>query len=251
MDNFMDKISQKLNSQDMIRANAAADAAEMENLENQVAVFKEQIEKYDDCLQEMRKLNLKNMESAQGVQNLAEQASEKLEKTVGEVESASVSRIQQTSDLSIAGIRQTSDASIAGIKQTSDMSIAGIQQTSDASIAGINQAVAQSLAKIAEIKDNSDNDNLEKITEAVSGLLTKQDEAFKNLEDFLHTDNVKVYRNVQAAMIEELEKQTTELKEAQEKAANGTKIILPFAIITMILSLANLGILAVQILGLF
>ena len=229
MDNFMDKISQKLNSQDMIRANAAADAAEMENLENQVAVFKEQIEKYDDCLQEMRKLNLKNMESAQGVQNLAEQASEKLEKTVGEVESASVSRIQQTSD----------------------MSIAGIQQTSDASIAGINQAVAQSLAKIAEIKDNSDNDNLEKITEAVSGLLTKQDEAFKNLEDFLHTDNVKVYRNVQAAMIEELEKQTNELKEAQEKAAKGTKIILPFAIITMILSLANLGILAVQILGLF
>ena len=41
------------------------------------------------------------------------------------------------------------------------------------------------------------------------------------------------------------------LKEAQEKAAKGTKIILPFAIITMILSLANLGILAVQILGLF
>ena len=28
MDNFMDKISQKLNSQDMIRANAAADAAD-------------------------------------------------------------------------------------------------------------------------------------------------------------------------------------------------------------------------------
>ena len=47
MDNFMDKITQKLNSQDMIRANAAADAAELENLENQVTVFKEQIEKYE------------------------------------------------------------------------------------------------------------------------------------------------------------------------------------------------------------
>lgn len=228
MDNFMDKISQKLNSQDLIRANAAADAAEMENLENQVAVFREQFEKYDDCLQEMRKLNLKNMESAQGVQDLADKASEKLEKAVGEVESASVSRIQQTSD----------------------MSIAGIQQTSDASIAGINQAVAQSLAKIAEIKDSSDKDKLEKITEAVSGLLAKEDEAFKNLEDFLHTDNVKVYRNVQAAMIEELEKQTNELKEAQKKAAKAAKIVLPFAVITMILSLANLGILVSQILGL-
>ncbi len=247
----MDKITQKLNSQDMIRANAAADAAEMENLENQVAVFKDQIEKYDDCLQEMRKLNLKNIESAQSVQEFTEQASEKLEKAVGDVENASVSRIQQTSDLSIEGIRQTSDASIAGIKQTSDMSIAGIQQTSDASIAGINQAVAQSLAKIAEIRDNSDNDSLEKITEAVSGLLTKQDEAFKGLEDFLHTDNVKVYRNVQAAMIEELEKQTTELKEAQEKAVKSNKVVLPFVIITMILTLVNVGILVTQILGLF
>ena len=30
MDNFMDKISQKLNSQEIIRANAAADAAALE-----------------------------------------------------------------------------------------------------------------------------------------------------------------------------------------------------------------------------
>ena len=84
----------------------------------------------------------------------------------------------------------------------------------------------------------------------MSGLLAKEDEAFKNLEDFLHTDNVKVYRNVQAAMIEELEKQTNELKEAQKKAAKAAKIVLPFAVITMILSLANLGILVSQILGL-
>ena len=128
MDNFMDKITQKLNSQDMIRANAAADAAELENLENQVTVFKEQIEKYDDCLQEMRQLNLRNIESAKEVKELTRQAGESLEKTAGEVESASVSRIKQTSDLSIAGI---------------------------------NQTVAESLAKIAEIQDNSGKDNLE------------------------------------------------------------------------------------------
>ena len=72
MDNFMDNISQKLNSQEIIKANAAADAAEMENLEKQLVLFKDQMEKYDDCLQEMRKLNLKNIESAQGVQSLAE-----------------------------------------------------------------------------------------------------------------------------------------------------------------------------------
>lgn len=227
MDNFMDKIAQKLNSQDMIRANAAADAAELETLETQMAMFKEQMEKYDDCLQEMRKLNLKNIESAQGVRHLADQANEKFGKTVEEMEAASVSKIQQTSDVSIAGI----------------------QQTSDASIAGINQTVEESLAKIAEIKENTAN--LEALTETMTGVQEKLEQSFKGLEDFLHTDNVKVYRNVQAAMIEELEKQTTEIRGAQEVNARSTKLLLPFVIITMIFSLANLGIMIARVLGLF
>lgn len=216
MDNFMDKVAQKLGAQEMIRANAAAEAAELENMEKQLAVFKEQMEKYDDCLQEMRRLNLKNIESAQGVQSLAEKAGEKLDHTVGEVEAASVSRIKETSDISIAGI---------------------------------NQTLSESLAKIAEIKESSDN--LEQITEKMSGLQEKQQELFRNLEDFLHTDNVKVYRNVQAAMIEELEKQTAELKEGQERAAGSSRVLLPFVIVTMIVSVANLVIMIARALNLF
>lgn len=216
MDNFMDKISQKLNSQEIIRANAAADAAALENLEKQLALFKDQMEKYDDCLQEMRKLNLKNIESAQGVQELADQANVKLGQTVGEVEAASVSKIKETSDLSIAGI---------------------------------NQTLNESLAKIAEIRENSDN--LEQITENMSGLQTRLEELFKSMEDFLHTDNVKVYRNVQAAMIEEMGKQTAELKEEQEKSAKPSRMLLPFTIITMIIVIANLAITVARVLGLF
>lgn len=216
MDNFMDKVMQKVNSQDMILANSAAEAAEMERLENQLTLFKEQMDKYDECLQEMRKLNLKNMESAQGVQDLADQAGQKLGASIGEVEAESVSRIQQTSDLSIAGINKTVD---------------------------------ESLAKIAEIKENADN--VEEITQTMTEIKSKQEELFKSLEDFLHTDNVKVYRNVQAAMIEELGKQTAELKAAQEKAAKSSKVCLPFLIITMIISLADLAVLIARILGLF
>ena len=216
MDNFMDKIAQKLNSQELIRANAAADAAELESLEKQLAIFKEQMDKYDDCIQEMRKLNLKNIESAQGVQNLADTANEKLGQTVGEVEAESVSRIKQTSEVSIAGI---------------------------------NQALSESLAKIAEIKENSDN--LEQITENMSGLQTKLEELFRNLEDFLHTDNVKVYRNVLASVVEELEKQTTELKGAVEQTASRNKVLLPFVIITMVISIANVAITVARILNLF
>lgn len=216
MDNFMDKIAQKLTSQDMIRANQAADAAQLQSLEAQMTLFKEQMGKYDDCLQEMRKLNLKNIESAQGVAQLADEAGEKLGKTVEEIENTSVSKIQQTSDISIEGI---------------------------------NRTVTESLAKIAEIKENADN--LEAITETMTEMQGKLEASFKSMEDFLHTDNVKVYRNVQAAMIEELEKQTEEIKAAQEKTAKSQKIILPFVTITMILSLASLGISVARILGWF
>lgn len=216
MDNFMDKVAEKLNSQEIIRANAAADAAALENLEKQLALFKDQMGKYDDCLQEMRKLNLKNIESAQGVQELAVKANEKLGKSLGEVEAASVSRIKETSDLSIAGI---------------------------------NQTLNESLAKIAEIKENADS--LERITEDMSGLQTKIEERFRNMEDFLHIDNIKVYRNVQAAMMEELEKQATVLKEEQDKLAKSNKVILPFVIVSMMMTIANLAVTIARILGLF
>ena len=216
MDNFMDKISQKLNSQEIIRANAAADAAALENLEKQLVLFKEQMDKYDDCLQEMRKLNLKNIESAQGVQALADKAGEKLDQTIGEVEAASVSKIKETSDLSIAGI---------------------------------NQTLSESLAKIAEIKENSDS--LDKMTENMSGLQSRLEELFRGLEDYTHSDNVKVYRNVQAAMIEELAKQTTTLKEEQEKSAKSNKTLLPMVVVTMVITIANIAITIARILGLF
>ncbi len=220
MDNFMDKVTQKLNSQEIIKANAAADAAALENLEKQLTLFKEQMEKYDACLQEMRKLNLKNIESAQGVHELAKKANDTLDHAAGEVEAVSVSKIKETSDISIAGI---------------------------------NQLLNESLAKISDIKENSEA--LEKasadMNESMNGLQEKLEGRFTNMEDYMHTDNVKVYRNVQAAMIEELKKQTTELKEEQEKTAKNGKVMLPFMIITMAVAIVNLAVTIASMLGLF
>ena len=39
MDNFMDKLAQKYNAQEMIRANAQAEASEMQRLQEQVAAY--------------------------------------------------------------------------------------------------------------------------------------------------------------------------------------------------------------------
>ena len=208
MDNFMDEIVQKFTPQEMIRANAAADAAEIESLEKQLTLFKEQMEKYDDCLQEMRQVNLKNIETAQ---ELADKMGQHLGKTAGEVEAASVSKIKETSDLSMAGIQK---------------------------------AIDESLAKIAEIKEHADN--TQQIAEMVNELQNKTENVIKNLEDFLHTDNVKVYRNVQASMVEELDRRTGELKEELQKTSG---ILFPLVLITMILSALNLIVAVLGLLG--
>lgn len=193
MDNFMDEIVQKFTPQDMIRANAAAEAAEIDSLEKQLTLFKDQMAKYDDCLQEMRQLNLKNIESAQDVQQMADKAGEKLGQAAEEVQAASVSSINKTLD--------------------------------------------ESLAKIAEIKETANN------TEEINAII-------KNLEEFLHTDNVKVYRNVQASMVEELDKRTEDIKESYKKASRKIGAIFTFSLITMILSIFTAAALGLMILSL-
>ena len=49
MDMFMDKLAQKLNAQEMIKANLAADAEEMNQL-------KSKVKEYSDCLEQVQKL---------------------------------------------------------------------------------------------------------------------------------------------------------------------------------------------------
>ena len=39
MDNFMDKLAERYNAQDMIKANSQAEKAEMNNLEEQVEAY--------------------------------------------------------------------------------------------------------------------------------------------------------------------------------------------------------------------
>ena len=50
MDTFMDKLAQKFTAQEMIKANAAAEAAELQRT-------RDQVKKYNDCLQEMKQVN--------------------------------------------------------------------------------------------------------------------------------------------------------------------------------------------------
>ena len=65
MDNFMNKLSQRINAQDTIKANFMADTAEKEALKKQLA-------EYDAILQSMRNLYLKQEENSEVFVQLAE-----------------------------------------------------------------------------------------------------------------------------------------------------------------------------------
>ena len=65
MDNFMNKLSQRISAQDTIKANFMADTAEKEQL-------KKQLEEYDAILQSMRNLYLKQEENSELFVRLAE-----------------------------------------------------------------------------------------------------------------------------------------------------------------------------------
>lgn len=63
MDNFISKLSQKVNTQEAIKANFMADMAEKEQL-------KKQLEEYDAILQSIRNLYLKSEENAELIKEL-------------------------------------------------------------------------------------------------------------------------------------------------------------------------------------
>ncbi len=202
MDSFVDKIAQKFNGQDMIRANAEAEAAEMNRLKSQAGQMKQQLDQYDLCMQEMRKLNLRNAESAQAIQDLT-------------------------------GNAQNLQAMI--------------QSDTAAARDKMDKLTAECIAKINDIQ--AEGSGKEEILAKLEELQTAFSACKNETEEIVHKENVKVYRNVQAVVVEELGKQSQELIEAQNKAADKGKAVLPIVIISLIVSLATMGLLIAHVFG--
>ena len=242
MDNFMDKLAQKLNAQEIIRANAGADAAELEHLEKQTEVLQNQINGYNECLQEMRRLNLKNVESAQNIQELSKAAGDSM---------------NQMAEISVQGMRRVIEESLAKIEAMqiqieTQSDLKGNLAGMNANLTGMNDNLTGIKNSLTGVKDGLTGmqENLTEVKDGLAELKVSLEEQFKKSEEYIHVENVKVYRNVQASMIEELGKQTETILRQQEGSNKGYKILLPFSIITMIVSFATLGMFVCRLLGL-
>lgn len=183
MDMFMDKLAQKLTAQEMIRANMAADAEEMDKL-------KGRNREYSECLDQMKKLV---------------------------------------------------DESIAKVNQLKAEE-AGNNAARDAEVMAALEAMKTELAEALE--------SMKAEQEGVRETLQSQmEEKLEATNESVHKECVKVYRNVQAVVVEESGKQTESLKEnltqtvsAAVKGHSGKlNAILVLSIISLILSLGSVG----------
>lgn len=236
----MDKFAQRKKAQGMIDANAAADAAKLEKLRNQV-------NEYELLLQDMRKVNLKTAENVDKMRKAIQTGIEKLE--AFQTENAA----QAEKDKVLSDIKSQLEELLPAIKAQQDTLTGEIKERQDALAEEIK---AQQNALTGEIKEQQKmlagemkaqqetfSEDLKRQQDAFAGEMKKQmEEAFRQSEDSFHKESVKVYRNVQAAMTEELGKQTEALTAAQKESGKKQRAVLPLTVIILLLLLADIAI---------
>ena len=225
MDNFMDKLAQRFNAQEIIKANSQAEAQETGRL-------REQLKVYDEYLQEMRKLNLKNVETAEKAQQLTQRADAMAKQANALVENANM-QAEQVRTLT------------AQMSELTGQAINALEENRGKENEKMDAALAEMESVLAEMK-NAFEESGKAITENQEKLI----ETGVKLEEFIHKECVKVYRNVQAVLSDELKNQTKELEEKISQSQKGKGGLYLLLVLTLLASLGNLGVILAQMFGL-
>lgn len=258
MDNFMDKIAQKLGAQEAIRANAAADAAQIERLEAQVA-------EYNACIKEIRKLSLRNAENEQKLRELIEAVKEQLKLSLEEnsrqmrqlVETCG-GKIEQLAEKGNTQLELLTEKGSTQLGQLTEKGSAQLEQMAEKGNVRLNQMAEECMVRMyGEEEDMQDFEEdrvesiLEELKSASSENMKRLEELFRQSDDFVHRENVKVYRNVQAATAEELGKQIEAVLGGQQALAGKGKGMHAVSILTLIVAIVNLAMLIAHLAGVF
>lgn len=200
MDTFMDKLAQKLNAQEMIKANSAADAEEIDQL-------KSQLQEYDECLAQMQQVN-KELKAI----------NQEMEKLMSETIVPEVTKLTEEGVAALGKMQQESTAKLQELQQEYNAKLEEIQQ---------------STAALEELKNHLD-------------------EKFAGSEESVHKECVKVYRNVQAAVVEENEKQTDAIAAKVKESLNGKlNVVLGISIAALVAGAADIVLQVLSILHVF
>lgn len=129
---------------------------------------------------------------------------------------------------------QDYDELMQEIRRVNLQTVANVSEVRDALKECISQLEAMQTQAAQENQENAQEQGQE-----LARIRELLEEKFRQSDEFLHKENVKVYRNVQAAVAEELTKQTEELKKSQEQN-RGSRAVLPISILILIGVIADI-----------
>ena len=142
------------------------------------------------------------------------------------------------------GLNRLAEDGLQKLSHLAEISLQQLEGVTEESLTQIKALAEESVSRILEVNNRNVEtaERVDEIRELVAGQTESLREMQKETDEFTHRENVKVYRNVQAVVVEEVKKQTEELKEANR----GLK---PMLIITLAVTLANAALFILQILG--
>lgn len=282
MDNFMDKLAKRFNAGEIIKANAQAEARDMKRMQERTA-------EYERLMQEMRRLNLKNVEVTEQVQQLIKCGIEQIE-GYGNAGELLEGKIDQTDELikeEAQSLKTAAEAAreemqalcedVSKLSVKADEGLSGVSGRLDEIERAVEASFEQAFERL-ETAAAADRYATEEGLKEVSGLVQQMEESLrqneealktvreilvatrmsveegqKRLEEHVHKENVRVYRNVQAVINDEATKKARELNtrlDQLESSAKKNGGVRPLLIITFLLALASVGLQVAQILQL-
>lgn len=202
----------ELDADALIRANGEAQAKDTSELRSVASEYARQIQTLKDLcdrnsqmIEELRKMNV---ETTKGIQEIMSTATEQMK----------------------TAAPQGSDIDFSQIQTGFDDSLQEQSAKTKESLDAVKDATTQSISAVGD----KTKESLDSMQEKIADLIQQSD-------DFSHKENVRVYRNIQAATEQQLQKQTQELKDALEPLTKQEKPkTSPLLILTFIVALAGL-----------
>ena len=187
--------------------------------------LQKQMEQYEACLDEMRKLNQ---------QNLA--AMNRLDELVNSMDESG-----RMLDNSIASIGQMEGPA---------KKIDALVETGMAKFRAL-EASSSSTEELESRMSELFRSSIEEIKELLQEQQNLMNEKFQKTEEYLHKENVKVYRNVQAVVVDETAKHAEQITGEVNKSTAKIKSINTLGMLTLIAAILGIVLQIVLHLNLF
>lgn len=242
MDTFMDKLASRLNAQEMIRANSQAEAKENERLNKEVEVYKQ-------CLEQMREILGQNTGAYDDVAELVKVSMDKI--ALIQAESGKSDEVLEAMEKRTAAVMNAiaggSDEVVKAVSGNTDAVMGALSGNSNKVIDAVTENTDKILTELSGFQ--TDNDGLKEAI--VQEVLVEIKKELKALEENVHKECVKVYRNVQAVVTEDNDKQTKMIIDNQTKMKKKASAALVCGILAMSFAAAGLVVSVLDVLGVF